>query len=122
MDKEYYDIEFTQNHFKPAMTLLSCVINSNHSTHVTVDAGLKALYKNPTKPKIISHSGLQYDWDLFGDEHGKVTGKHLSKTGEVIEMIASHCDPTVNLFDQFYITENEVVVDIWPIDLRGKRQ
>ena len=104
------------------MTLLSSVISSNHSTHVTVDTGLKALYKDPAKPKIISYFGLQYDWDLFGDEHGKVTGNHLPKTGEVIEMIVSHCDPTINLLDQFYITENEVVVDIWPIDLRGKCQ
>jgi D-serine deaminase-like pyridoxal phosphate-dependent protein len=54
MDKEYFDIE-SINNFLPAMTLLSTVISGNHNTHVTIDAGLKALYKDPTKPQIISH-------------------------------------------------------------------
>ncbi len=123
MDKEYFDIEQDQAHFLPAMTLLSTVISDNHLTHVTVDAGLKALYKDPTKPKVIApHNALYYDWDYFGDEHGKLTGKNLPKNGEVVEMIVPHCDPTINLFDQFYIIENDIVVDIWPIDLRGKSQ
>ena len=121
MDKEYFDIE-AMDSFLPAMTLLTTVISANHDTHVTVDAGLKALYKDPTTPQIISHEHLTYDWDYFGDEHGKITGKHLPKLGEIIEMIVPHCDPTINLFDCFYVTENDVVTDIWAIDLRGKSQ
>lgn len=121
MDKEYFDIE-SINSFLPAMTLLSTVISANHETHVTVDAGLKALYKDPTKPQIISHDDLYYDWDYFGDEHGKVTGNPLPKLGDIIEMVVPHCDPTINLFDQFYITENDIVTDVWPINLRGKSQ
>ncbi|WP_119342734.1 DSD1 family PLP-dependent enzyme [Facilibium subflavum] len=122
MDKEYLDIDYTSAHFLPAMTMLSTVISANHQEHVTVDAGLKALYKDPTKPKIISHNELYYDWDYFGDEHGKLTGTNLPQNGDVIEMIVPHCDPTINLFDHFYITENDIVVDIWLIDLRGKSQ
>ena len=122
MDQEYFDIDYQGQHFLPAMTLLTSVISANHSMHVTVDAGLKALYKDPTPPKIIQPSGLHYDWDLFGDEHGKVTGAPLPKIGDVLEMIVPHCDPTINLFDRFYIIEDNEVADIWPIDLRGKSQ
>ena len=122
MDKEDFDIANQGPYFKPAMTLITTVISANHQSHVTVDAGLKSLYKDPTFPKIINPGGLYYDWDLFGDEHGKVTGATLPKVGDVIEMIVSHCDPTINLFDRFYVIENGHLIDEWPIDLRGKSQ
>jgi D-serine deaminase-like pyridoxal phosphate-dependent protein len=35
-------------------------------------------------------------------------------------MVVPHCDPTVNLFDRFYITRKNKVADIWPIDMRGR--
>lgn len=123
MDKEYFDIQYNNISFEPALTMLTSVISTNHLTHVTVDAGTKALYKVETKPKVISHSHLNYDWDGFGDEQGKVTaekGVALPLLGEVLELIVAHCDPTINLFDHFYITENDIVIERWDIDLRGK--
>lgn len=129
MDVEYHEIESSSspcfNTFEHAMTLLTTVISSNRSEHVTVDAGTKGIYfDKQTKPKIISPSDLLYDWNGFGDEHGKVrsTANTLPKTGSVLELIVPHCDPTINLYDYFFITENDLVIDIWPIDLRGKCQ
>ncbi|KTC98267.1 DSD1 family PLP-dependent enzyme [Legionella erythra] len=130
MDVEYSLIE-SKGHapfsvFKPAMTLLTTVISSNRMEHVTVDAGTKAIYVDArNKPKIISHEGLQYDWGGFGDEQGKVTAlgnTPLPGNGEVLELVVPHCDPTINLFDQFYVVDNGRVVDVWDIDLRGKSQ
>ncbi|ODN44077.1 metal-activated pyridoxal enzyme [Piscirickettsia litoralis] len=129
MDQEYANIQWQNlqafNPFQPAMTLLTTVISANHESHVTVDAGLKSLYIDQTPPRIISHPHLSYDWGGFGDEHGKITSDGtgtLPKVGEVLELIVPHCDPTINLFDQFYITEGDTITDIWPIDLRGKSQ
>lgn len=121
MDQEYSDIEYKEQKFLPAMTMLTSVISNNHSTHVTVDAGTKALYKVATKPRIVSHHNLNYDWDGFGDEHGKVSAVSgdLPALGEILELVVAHCDPTINLFDYFYITEDDHVVDIWTIDARG---
>ena len=125
MDQEYADIEFDGGKFLPAMTMLSTVISVNHLTHVTVDAGTKAMYKVDTKPSVINPQNLVYDWSGFGDEHGKImavnNGK-LPKLGDIIELIVGHCDPTINLFDKFFITENDIVIDCWEIDLRGKCQ
>ncbi|WP_017219705.1 DSD1 family PLP-dependent enzyme [Moritella dasanensis] len=128
MDQEYFDIEYSVGnsadnsvgHFQPAMTLLTSVISANHSTHVTVDAGTKALYKETTHPQIISHDGLKYEWHYFGDEHGKVSGDNLPNVGGMIEMIVPHCDPTINLHDKFYVVEDDIVVEVWDIALRGK--
>lgn len=112
--------------FKPAMTLLTTVISSNRKDHVTVDSGTKSIYFDiQNKPKIISHKGLHYDWGGFGDEHGKITADDncvLPQNGEVLELIVPHCDPTINLYDKFYILNNGVIEDIWEIDLRGKSQ
>lgn len=128
MDMEYRNIASKQNHhgfdlFKPALTMLVTVISANHPTHVTVDAGTKSIYVDAkTKPRIISHLGLHYDWSEFGDEHGKVTaepGVKLPKVGEVLELIVPHCDPTINLHDQFVITEKGQVSEHWEIDMRG---
>lgn len=131
MDVEYGLIGSKKDHtsfttFKPAMTLLTTVISSNREEHVTVDSGTKSIYVDTkTKPRIISHEGLYYDWGGFGDEHGKITADkncELPKNGTVIELIVPHCDPTINLYDKFYIVENGMVIDIWEIDLRGKSQ
>lgn len=129
MDVQYESIgskEDSQhfNRFQNALTLLSTVISSNREEHVTVDAGTKAIYFDPGyKPRIISHSNLSYDWGGFGDEHGKISGKGpLPGNAELIEMIVPHCDPTINLYDQFVIVQNNEVIDVWDIDLRGKSQ
>ena len=131
MDREYQLIGSEQDpqhfqRFKAAMTMLLTVISANHPTHVTVDGGTKSLYVDAhTKPKIISHPGLHYDWGGFGDEQGKITadpGIALPKVGDLLELIVPHCDPTINLFDVFYITERDRVVDQWTIDMRGKSQ
>ena len=86
----------------------------------------KGIYVHATyKPKIINYNGLHYDWNGFGDEHGKITadaGITLPANGEVLELIVPHCDPTINLYDYFFIIENDKVIDVWDIDLRGKAQ
>lgn len=112
--------------FQHAMTLLTTVISSNRMGHVTVDAGTKSIYVDKKhQPQIISHSNLIYDWGGFGDEQGKVfstQGGKLPVNQDVLELIVPHCDPTINLYDKFYIVSNDIVVDVWPIDLRGASQ
>jgi len=97
----------------------------NRPDFVTVDAGLKALYHHGGTPYVLNTtgSGFQYEW--FGDEQGRIVIPNSStklSLGEVLELVVSHCDPTVNLFDVLHVTRNEIVIDIWPIDLRGKCQ
>lgn len=128
MDTEYFNIGTTENpktntKFKAALTLLTSVVSINHPSHVTCDAGWKALYEVPTRPLILKPEGYQYDW--FGDEHGKIfprSNKSLPRLGDKLELMTGHCDPTINMYDFFYITENDVIVDVWPIEMRGKSQ
>jgi D-serine deaminase-like pyridoxal phosphate-dependent protein len=130
MDTEYLEIESADNGsqvaaFEPALRLLTTVVSANHESFVTVDAGLKSLYKDGGRPQVIvpADSELAYDW--FGDEYGRVTCPDLSALpapGAVLELVTSHCDPTVNLFDRYFLTRGERVAGMWPIDLRGCSQ
>lgn len=130
MDTEYLEIESEDNRsrfgsFDPALRLLTTVISANHDHFVTVDAGLKSLYKDGGKPQVIvpENSGLQYDW--FGDEYGLITCSDNSKLpsiGTILELVTSHCDPTINLFNSYFLTRGENVIGTWPIDLRGCSQ
>ncbi|MDH4264740.1 MAG: DSD1 family PLP-dependent enzyme [Deltaproteobacteria bacterium] len=130
MDAEYINIGSSQDpsrftQFPPALTLLTTVISVNRPNFVTVDAGLKALYHHGGTPYVLnpSGSGFQYEW--FGDEQGRIITPNSSpklSLGKVLELVVSHCDPTVNLFDVLYVIRNEIVTNIWPIDLRGRCQ
>jgi D-serine deaminase-like pyridoxal phosphate-dependent protein len=130
MDAEYLEIESKENSsrfesFYPALRLLTTVISANHDNFVTVDAGLKSLYRDGGKPQVIipEKAGLQYEW--FGDEYGLITCSDKSKLptiGTVLELVTSHCDPTINLFDRYFLTQEENVIGTWEIDLRGCSQ
>jgi len=131
MDAEYGAIESSERTdlsecFRPALTLLTTVVNVSHGTHVTVDAGLKSLYNDGARPRVLTpeYAPLQYDW--FGDEYGMLSPgggtPPLPQLGTALELVVSHCDPTVNQFDCFHMVRGDEVVDEWPIDLRGKSQ
>ena len=130
MDADYLQIGSSRNaqkfeNFPPALTLLATVISANRSEFFTVDAGLKALYHHGPNPSVQHPEGLDLKYEWAGDEHGKVFVSNPARKfeiGQVLELIVPHCDPTVNLFDFFYITRGGTVVDVWPIDLRGKSQ
>lgn len=125
MDAEYLAIEHGPVKFQPALRIISGVVSANHRGHATIDAGTKAVYVTPGAPaQVISgnviNNDLSYHWD-FGDEHGHLTlsGQTILNPGDRVELIVSHCDPTVNLFDELMIVDGEEVIDRWEIALRG---
>lgn len=130
MDTEYLDIGSADNDsrfvsFDPALRLLTTVVSTNHDGFVTVDAGLKTLYRDGGRPRVLTpeYCALEYDW--FGDEYGRLVGSDSSELpplGTVLELVTSHCDPTINLFDCYYLARGDQVTGVWPIDLRGCSQ
>ncbi len=126
MDADYLALEQTEPPYLTALTLQTTVVSTNQRGFVTVDAGLKSLYRDGATPQVVhpAGQGLAYDW--FGDEYGRIqiadaTACQL-KVGDRLALAVSHCDPTVNLFDFYYLVENGHVQDVWPIDLRGCSQ
>ena len=126
MDAEYLAVEHGGPEFLPALRILTSVISANHAGNATIDAGTKAIYVTPgAEPRVLDGKGgfrneVKYSWD-FGDEHGHLHFPDEVKfiPGERLEMIVSHCDPTVNLFDELWVVNNGEVVDRWEISMRG---
>ena len=125
MDAEYLGVEHGGPQYAPALRMISSVISAHHPGEATIDAGTKALYVTPGAPPRVFENGMisdefTYSWD-FGDEHGHLKfdpAKQLHP-GDRMELVVSHCDPTVNLFDELWIVRGNEVTDRWPITLRG---
>jgi len=138
MDSEYINIgsrddekKFSAKFRTAPLTVLTTVISNNHfPSRLTIDGGLKAIYKDGGIPEIVYPKDFQhFSYYWAGDEHGFLvqTGeneklKRETTLGRKVELTVSHCDPTINLHDFFFVTQNNLVVDIWPIDMRGKCQ
>jgi len=108
------------------------VISANHPGCVTVDAGLKALSSEDGVPPVSAGAPLQSTFRFMGDEHGILTFPEDADAagtypghGDVVSFVAPHCDPTVNLYDYYHLVAGEgdrTLVDIWPIQGRGRCQ
>ena len=125
MDSEYLAIEPGGPRFLPALKMISSVISCHHPGEATIDAGTKALYVTPGAPPKVLENGevcadFSYSWD-FGDEHGHLhfPAERKLHPGDRLELIVSHCDPTVNLFDKIWAVRGDQVEGCWRITLRG---
>jgi D-serine deaminase-like pyridoxal phosphate-dependent protein len=59
----------------------------------------------------------------FGDEFGRLDldGAERPVTlGLLTTWMVPHCDPTLNLFDHYHCVRGDDLVDIWPIEARGR--
>ena len=75
MDVEYEDCEApndTHWPFVPALFLASSVVSARHRTHVTVDAGVKALSVDGPVARVIAGATDGSVWYGMGDEHGAI--------------------------------------------------
>jgi len=126
MDEEYSAIDWAETAppFESSLSLLTTVVSANHRKFATIDAGLKAMYRDGGIPRIVDPPNAgTFEW--FGDEYGKITPASPDETfsvGQKIRLSISHSDPTVNLFDVFFATNGDAVVDVYPIDMRGRSQ
>ncbi|MFX1317547.1 MAG: alanine racemase [Promethearchaeota archaeon] len=114
-----------------ALTVLTSVVSVQDS-HIVVDAGATALSKDAGATQIPTHRGYGIVLKLgdefkptaaqitqLSQEHGQIKfphSPHPSYTpGDQLRIIPNHSCLTTNLFDQYYIIENNRVITTWPI-------
>jgi D-serine deaminase-like pyridoxal phosphate-dependent protein len=84
-----------------------------------VDAGLKASSVDSGMPRVADLEGAEYV--RASDEHGVLAlqpGTRIA-IGDKLKLIPGHCDPTVNLYDQFICVRKGRVEALWSITARG---
>jgi D-serine deaminase-like pyridoxal phosphate-dependent protein len=93
--------------------------------YVTTDAGLKCFATEGPTPEVMSGGPPGATYAYAGDEHGRLfftpETHPVPALGERIDLVTPHCDPTVNLHDFYHLVRGDTLVDIWPVDARGKR-
>ncbi len=107
--------------FNPALTILTTVLNAQYEGRATTDAGAKACTINRPWAIIKGESGMSYT--SGSDEFGSIRYEDPSRTykvGDKLELIVSHCDPVVNLYDQIYAVRNGMVESVWEVSARGQ--
>lgn len=109
--------------FRPALFIASSVVSARHDSHVTIDVGLKATSFD-APPVIVAGAAPGSRWRSMGDEHGAVIhpagAADADKPGEgdLVWLQPGHCDPTINLYDAFWVVREDGGAERWPIDAR----
>jgi len=126
MDAQYMDIGGANNDelyadFEPSLTIMTTVLNDQYPGRCTTDAGAKACTINRPWPRVKGETGMSYTSgsDEFGTLRYEEEPSRTYKVGDKIELIVSHCDPVVNLYNHLYAMRGERVEAIWPIAARG---
>jgi D-serine deaminase-like pyridoxal phosphate-dependent protein len=119
MDTLYRDIGGKGNptaytDFGMALTVMTTVISQRHPHQCTIDAGNKALLR-PTdqvkgRPEVkVENQGAEYGILVWKD------GDRDFQLGQRVELYPSNLDMSTNVYDRYYVTRGEQVVDLWPI-------
>lgn len=128
MDMQYLAIgsedgDAVYKDFAPSLTVLATVVNNRFAGMVTTDAGTKALTLNKPNAAVVGEPGLEH---IAGsDEFGTIRLQNSSRSYKIadkVELIAPHCDPVVNLYDQIHGIRKDRVEVVWPITARGLSQ
>jgi D-serine deaminase-like pyridoxal phosphate-dependent protein len=109
--------------FLAALTLLGTVISRPSDEQAILDIGLKAASMDGGVPETTSAESAVFTF--AGDEHGALRfaqSGRAPRVGSKVELYPSHCDTTVNLFNEYVVVRDGAVEDIWPIEGRGKTQ
>jgi 3-hydroxy-D-aspartate aldolase len=124
MDHQYRDVGSARgpvfDDFEVALFVVATAISQPRSGLITVDAGFKAFAVDAGAPRAFDRSGCEYRF--FGDEHGALVSKDptaLPALGERVRFVTPHCDPTVNLYDWYWVCRGGVARELWPIAARG---
>jgi D-serine deaminase-like pyridoxal phosphate-dependent protein len=110
--------------FETALFVSTAVVSVNAPGYVTCDGGLKCFATDGPAPEPASGAPRGSRYEFFGDEHGRLVlppGAPKPPLGAIVECVTPHCDPTVNLHDFYHVVRGDTLVDIWPVDARGRR-
>lgn len=122
MDVDYGKNEWTESgipRFENSLFVWTTVMSRPNAERAVVDAGLKASAVDSGNPRVADDATVEVV--RLSDEHGvlKLNGARGYAVGDKLKLIPGHCDPTVNLYDNFVCVRGGKVEAIWPITARG---
>ncbi len=113
-----YGDKLPEQPFEYAALVLTRVISKPKKGLITIDMGHKAIAAENSIDKRIRFLNLEnYELLSQSEEHGvlAVNDWENVKVGDVLYGVPYHVCPTVNLYDEAYVTENQAVNEIWQV-------
>lgn len=112
------DTEYTPHagDFENALFVNSTVISRSKAWGV-LDAGLKAFGMDHGDPKVLDVG----DCWFVSDEHitfGLAEGAAVA-VGDRVRVVPAHVDPTVSQHERLHLVDDDEVLEVWDVDLRG---
>lgn len=126
MDRQYnavWESSGERPPFETSLFVQTTVISANREGLATTDAGLKAFATDAGPPAIAAGAPEGASYFFFGDEQGGIRyppGQARLKPGDIVTCAVPHCDPTVNLYDNYHVLRRGCLEAIWPIEARGQ--
>jgi D-serine deaminase-like pyridoxal phosphate-dependent protein len=111
---------------KHSLFIVSTIMSTAKPGRAVCDLGLKGVAVDSGLPKLWTHdprSALRYI--AANDEHGILElppGLDEDLLGERLLLVPGHCDPTVNLYQQYTGLRDGKVACLWDIESRGLSQ
>ncbi len=105
------------------MSVATTTVSAQHAGLATSDAGFKSFATDGPDPVIVQGAPKGTAYGRFGDEFGRVVLPDPAarlEVGALLVCVVPHCDPTVNLFDRYHCVRGDRLVDLWPIEARGR--
>ena len=125
MDEEYRQIASADadrfEDFEVSLHVACATISQPRDGAITVDGGFKAFASDSVAP--VTDQVADAKFYFGGDEHGILVlpkGEQEIRLGQVLQFVAPHCDPTVNLHDYYWVqSDDDLIHECWPITGRG---
>jgi D-serine deaminase-like pyridoxal phosphate-dependent protein len=126
MDDEYRACDLTGEEgapipFETSLMIDTSVISANTPGLFTLDAGIKSMATDAPLPSVETGAAEGARFFLMGDEHGALlTLPDSLALGDHVSLRTPHCDPTVNLYDNYHVVRGQTLNAIWPVSGRGR--
>ncbi|MBM3774941.1 MAG: hypothetical protein FJW37_07210, partial [Acidobacteria bacterium] len=104
----------TYDDFGCALTVLTRVISKKYPNKAAIDAGNKSM----TQPSDVAKGWPGVRVERAGAEYGMLLwdqAEREPKLGDLVELIPSNLDMSVNTFDRMYVCQGDQVVDVFSV-------
>jgi D-serine deaminase-like pyridoxal phosphate-dependent protein len=113
------DTEYTPHasDFENALFVNATVISVSAKGWAVLDAGLKAFGMDHGDPTVLDVG----DGWFVSDEHltfGVAEGAAVA-VGDRVRVVPAHVDPTVSQHERLHLVDDDEVLEVWDVDLRG---
>ncbi|CAN7363023.1 DSD1 family PLP-dependent enzyme [Bosea sp. LjRoot90] len=109
--------------FRPALRIAVTVIGHSSLGFAITDGGSKSFALDGPPPRVFLDGELVGRIEWCGDEFGRILpaeGQGTLPISTIVECTAPHCDPTINLHDILHVVRGDRLIELWPVEARGR--